>query len=89
MLPRIDHIEVVEPLYQEFARVLQSKPYQGDISCQYSARLSVATDNSVYQQLPQLVLNPRNKFDVQIITQLANEEKFNKIKFSARGGMIT
>ncbi|MDO7084898.1 FAD-binding and (Fe-S)-binding domain-containing protein [Pseudocolwellia sp. AS88] len=86
MLPRIDHIEVVEPLYQEFARVLQTKPYQGDISCQYSARLSVATDNSVYQQLPQLVLNPRNKFDVQIITQLANEEKFNKIKFSARGG---
>jgi len=86
MLPRIDHLEVVAPLYQEFARLLQTKPYQGDISCQYSARLSVATDNSVYQQLPQLVLNPRNKFDVQIITQLANEEKFNSIKFSARGG---
>lgn len=86
MLPRIDHLEVVAPLYQEFARLLQTKPYQGDISCQYSARLSVATDNSVYQQLPQLVLNPRNKFDVQIITQLANEEKFNNIKFSARGG---
>jgi FAD/FMN-containing dehydrogenase len=86
MLPRIDHIEVVDPLYQEFSRVLKTKAYQGDISSQYSSRLSVATDNSVYQQLPQLVLNPRNKFDVQIITQLANEEKFNKIKFSARGG---
>jgi len=86
MLPRIDHLEVVAPLYQEFANILQTKPYNGDISCQYSARLSVATDNSIYQQLPQLVLNPRNKFDVQIITQLANEEKFNHIKFSARGG---
>lgn len=86
MLPRIEHIELVEPLYQEFANLLQTKAYQGDISCTYGARLSVATDNSVYQQLPQLVLNPRNKFDVQIITQLANEEKFNNIKFSARGG---
>jgi len=86
MLPRIDHIEVVAPLYQEFSRVLKTKAYQGDISSQYSARLSVATDNSVYQQLPQLVLNPRNKFDVQIITQLASEEKFSSIKFSARGG---
>ncbi len=86
MLPRIEHLEVVAPLYQEFARILETKPYQGDISCQYSARLSVATDNSVYQQLPQLVLNPRNKHDIQIITQLASEEKFNEIKFSARGG---
>ena len=86
MLPSIKHLEVVAPLYQEFARILQTKPYQGDISCKYSARLSVATDNSVYQQLPQLVLNPRNKYDIQIITQLASEDKFNAIKFSARGG---
>ncbi len=86
MLPRIDHLEVVAPLYQEFSQLLQTKPFQGDVSCQYSARLSVATDNSVYQQLPQLVLHPRNKHDIQIITQLANEDKFNEIKFSARGG---
>jgi len=86
MLPRIDHLELVAPLYQEFAKKLQLLPFNGDVNCQYSARLAVATDNSIYQQLPQLVLHPKSKEDIQLITSLANEDKFKVIKFSARGG---
>lgn len=86
MLPRLSPEELVSPLYQEFAKILATKHFTGDINFQYSARLAHATDNSIYQQLPQLVLHPRSKQDIQIITLLGCEEKFNDIKFSARGG---
>jgi FAD/FMN-containing dehydrogenase len=86
MLPHLDHQSLISPLYKAFSQALSSLSFSGDINCQYSARLAVATDNSVYQQLPQLVLHPRSIEDVQIITRLAKQEKFNDIKFSARGG---
>lgn len=86
MLPRLDHQELVSPLYQQFANQLSKQRFSGDVNMQYSVRLAVATDNSIYQQLPQLVLHPRNKQDVQLITSLANKIQFNEIKFSARGG---
>ncbi len=86
MLPRLDPAELIKPLYQDFAHALKQTAYKGEINTQYSARLSVATDNSIYQQLPQLVLHPRTKQDVQLITKLATQARFNDIKFSARGG---
>ena len=86
MLPRLSPQELVSPLYQEFAKVLATKDFTGDINFQYGARLAHATDNSIYQQLPQLVLHPRSKQDIQIITALGSEAHFNEIKFSARGG---
>ncbi|MCJ8321605.1 MAG: FAD-binding oxidoreductase [Colwellia sp.] len=86
MLPRLDPQALVSKLYQEFSQSLKSQHFTGDINTSYGARLSAATDNSVYQQLPQLVLHPRTKQDIQIICILCSEEKFNDIKFSARGG---
>ncbi len=86
MLPRLDELALVSPLYQEFAQQLKTQRFSGDISLQYSDRLAVATDNSVYQQLPQCVLYPRHKQDVQLITRLATQHKFAQVKFSARGG---
>ncbi len=86
MLPRLAPQELVSPLYQEYAKVLAAKRFSGDVNFQYSARLAHATDNSIYQQLPQLVLHPRSKQDIQLITELGAEQRFNDIKFSARGG---
>ena len=86
MLPRLDPQSLVSELYQEFSQSLISQQFSGDINTSYGARLSVATDNSIYQQLPQLVLHPRTQKDIQIICLLASSAKFNDIKFSARGG---
>ena len=86
MLPRLDPQALVSKLYQEFSQSLTSQHFSGDINTSYGARLSAATDNSIYQQLPQLVLHPRTKQDIQIICKLSSENKFNEIKFSARGG---
>lgn len=86
MLPRLDPAELIKPIYQDFVSALNQTAYKGEINSQYSARLSVATDNSVYQQLPQLVLHPRTSNDVQLITSLSSQQRFAEIKFSARGG---
>ena len=86
MLPYLDHQALVDPLYQQFANTLKKQRFSGDVNLQYGARLAVATDNSIYQQLPQMVLHPHNKQDVQTITKLADESQYQAIKFSARGG---
>ncbi len=86
MLPRLAAQSLLEPLYQEFTQTLTSQQFTGDINSQYGARLAVATDNSVYQQLPQLVVHPRTKADIQLLAKLASAETFQSIKFSARGG---
>ncbi|SET29489.1 D-2-hydroxyglutarate dehydrogenase YdiJ [Thalassotalea agarivorans] len=86
MLPKLDAKALVAPKYLAFADALTNANFSGDIHTQYSARLAVATDNSVYQKLPQLVILPRSIEDVTLATRIASEARFNDIKFSARGG---
>jgi FAD/FMN-containing dehydrogenase/Fe-S oxidoreductase len=86
MLPRIDHQTHLPSLYENFIASLKSNNFTGDINASYSARLAVATDNSVYQQLPTLVIHPRMKQDIVVLAKTASEEQYREIKFSARGG---
>jgi len=86
MLPRIDHQTHLSPLYERFITSLKNNGFTGDINASYSARLSVATDNSIYQQLPKLVINPRTRQDIVVLTKTASEDQYSEIKFSARGG---
>ena len=60
--------------------------FLGEIDTSYAARISLATDNSIYQSVPQGVLFPKSTSDVQIITEVANLDEFKELKFSPRGG---
>jgi FAD/FMN-containing dehydrogenase/Fe-S oxidoreductase len=86
MLPRIDHETHLSPLYERFVASLNRNGFSGDINASYSARLSVATDNSIYQQLPKLVIHPRTRQDIVVLAKTASEDQYKEIKFSARGG---
>ncbi|QBY05941.1 FAD-binding oxidoreductase [Thalassotalea sp. HSM 43] len=86
MLPRLDSTDITLPLYQTYAKALKKAGFKGDIETSYSSRLAVATDNSVYQQVPQAVIHPKTVEDVKIINAVATSDKFQEIKFSARGG---
>ncbi|WP_068546318.1 FAD-binding and (Fe-S)-binding domain-containing protein [Thalassotalea crassostreae] len=86
MLPALDYSDVVSPTYKKYLKALRKSAYKGEVSCQYSARLAVATDNSVYQQIPQAVLHPKSVEDIKLITSIASQSLFNEIQFSARGG---
>ena len=70
--------------YQSYLTALADSAFSGDIEYSYGARLAVATDNSVYQKLPQAVVLPRSVEDLQIVGQLAEQHPL--VRFSARGG---
>lgn len=86
MLPKLSHQQTLEPVYLAFLNALAESGFTGDIDKRYSARLAQATDNSVYQFLPQAVLYPRNQTDIRIALKLASSAEFEQVVFSARGG---
>jgi FAD/FMN-containing dehydrogenase/Fe-S oxidoreductase len=86
MIPKLAPEQSLSPLVREYAAALTAAGFSGDIETSYAARLAVATDNSVYQALPQAVLLPRDVSDLQTITRIAQAPAFLSLKFSPRGG---
>ncbi|MGJ3493941.1 Anaerobic glycerol-3-phosphate dehydrogenase subunit C [Piscirickettsia salmonis] len=72
--------------YQQFIDELKKNPFSGDINTDLANRIVFATDNSIYQNLPQAVIAPRHHQDILRITQLLAQPKFRHIALSARGG---
>ncbi|WP_421131610.1 FAD-binding and (Fe-S)-binding domain-containing protein [Alteromonas sp. A079] len=83
-LPRVAPQQSLSEHYQQYLDQLAESGFSGDIEYSYASRLAVATDNSVYQKLPQAVLFPRNVRDLATIGELVNRHPL--VKFSARGG---
>ncbi|CAH8187600.1 D-2-hydroxyglutarate dehydrogenase YdiJ [Vibrio aestuarianus] len=86
MLPRLHHQSDVDPVVLSFLQQLKAEGFSGDIESQYSSRLAVATDNSVYQQLPQAVVHPKSTHDVSLIGKISSKPEFERVTFSPRGG---
>ncbi|MCG9682486.1 FAD-binding oxidoreductase [Vibrio sp. Isolate23] len=86
MLPRLHSQSDVDPVVLSFLEDLRQSGFTGDIESQYSSRLAVATDNSVYQQLPQSVVHPKSTQDVVLIGRLSTQSQYERITFSPRGG---
>ncbi len=86
MLPRLSDIPQLSPLVSDYLAELKRQHFAGDIASSYADRLSLATDNSVYQQLPQAILFPKDTADVVRLTKLAQKEKYLSLTFTPRGG---
>ncbi len=80
----LDPSSIIESDYQEFLALLKKSTFSGDIEFSYASRLAVATDNSIYQQLPQAVVLPKSTEDLSLIGKTASQ--FENVRFSARGG---
>ncbi len=85
-LPRLENNNCVDAVVLKYLQELKEQGFSGDIESQYSSRLAVATDNSVYQQLPQAVLHPKSTSDVILIGKLSTHPDYERITFSPRGG---
>jgi len=72
--------------YVEFIAELRARGFEGDISTSYADRTVLATDNSIYQRMPQAVAFPRNAMDVIRVGKLAGEERFAEVTLVPRGG---
>ena len=86
MIPALNVLSPIDALYIEFLDQLASASFQGDIARDDSNRVTLSTDNSIYQILPQAVIYPRHKEDVVAVCKLAAEERFHDIVLSPRGG---
>ena len=86
IIPRIANLAKVEANYQKFLEALAKSGFKGEIESSYSARLLCATDNSVYQRMPQAVVFPQEREDVVKLFKLASERQFSALAFAPRGG---
>jgi FAD/FMN-containing dehydrogenase len=68
-----------------FLQVLEQQGFTGDTATSYADRLTMATDNSVYQLLPDAVFSA---FDGGrgLLARVAAEERFKSLIFTPRGG---
>ncbi|WP_017345976.1 D-2-hydroxyglutarate dehydrogenase YdiJ [Pantoea sp. A4] len=85
MIPGLDDVPGIPPETKRFLAELRVRGFSGDIADQYSDRLTLATDNSIYQCLPEALLFPRHSADIELLTRLA-DESFPAITFTPRGG---
>ena len=86
MLPRVSDMRAPAPLHGELAAELRLRGFEGDLAPAFGDRIVSATDNSIYQLLPQLVVFPRSVDDLVRITRIAAEPRFKDIVFAPRGG---
>ncbi|MEH6454029.1 MAG: FAD-binding and (Fe-S)-binding domain-containing protein [Psychromonas sp.] len=86
MIPKLAIQENIKTDYFEFLKALTATDFSGEIEQSYASRLSVATDNSVYQCLPQAVIFPKSTQDIVAICKLAQQPAFSDVRFSPRGG---
>lgn len=86
MIPQISQAPGVVQLVLNFLQALEQQGFTGDTATSYADRLTMATDNSIYQLLPDAVLFPRSTADVALLARLASEERFKSLVFTPRGG---
>ncbi|QHE85466.1 D-2-hydroxyglutarate dehydrogenase YdiJ [Hydrogenophaga sp. BPS33] len=72
--------------YRRFLTALKEAGFSGEMTTLYGDRLVLATDNSVYQRLPQAVVFPRDTADVQRLARLVDLDVWRSIVLVPRGG---
>lgn len=86
MMARLDPSTGMADCYQRFLEALREVGFKGEIAPDYANRAVLATDNSLYQRLPQAVLYPRDAEDLECLARLAGREEFHRVVLAPRGG---
>mgnify|MGYP000600315963 CR=1 FL=1 len=86
MIPKLSPFAEQQTLYLEYLNSLEARGFRGEIQSDISNRLALATDNSIYQILPQGIVYPRDIDDLITAAKLVSETRFQTIVLTARGG---
>ncbi|WP_413491552.1 FAD-binding and (Fe-S)-binding domain-containing protein [Morganella psychrotolerans] len=86
MIPRLTQSPQVSPETGRYIIALNESGFTGDTTTRYGERLTLATDNSIYQLLPQAIVFPRSVADVILIMRIASQDEFRSVQFTPRGG---
>lgn len=86
MIPQISQAPGLNQRVLDFLAALKENGFSGDTATHYADRLTMATDNSIYQLLPDAVVFPRSTSDVALLARLADAPHFTTLTFTPRGG---
>ncbi|OWV29778.1 FAD-binding oxidoreductase, partial [Halomonas campaniensis] len=76
----------VRSRYVAFLDALRARGFEGEIAPDYANRTVLATDNSIYQRLPQAAVYPKHAEDLERLTRLAAQTTHRDIVLTPRGG---
>ncbi len=86
MIPRLADAPGLEPKVSRWLGKLEKAQFGGEIDTRLAARMAVATDNSIYEILPQAVVFPKTPSDVATIMRTLNTPETRDIQIVPRGG---
>ncbi len=86
MIPRLATTPSTPPLYDQFLHELTKTGFKGELARDYGSRTVLATDNSIYQWLPQGIAFPKDIDDLVKLAELVQKPEFNSIVLTPRGG---
>ena len=72
--------------YVAFLDALRARGFEGEIAPDYANRTVLATDNSIYQRLPQAAVFPKHAEDLERLAKLAAELPHRDVVLTPRGG---
>lgn len=86
MIPQLTKTPGLDSVTENYLSAVKKAGFTGDIDTSYAGRLTMSTDNSVYQMLPQGIVFPRSTADISLLTTIAQREEFRSVTFTPRGG---
>lgn len=82
MIPQLKQAPGVDSRVVEYLAALKRSGFSGDVATGYADRLTMSTDNSIYQLLPQAIVFPRSTADVVIIARTADADEYKHLRFT-------
>lgn len=76
----------IDPTTRRFADALRQSGFCGDLEQQLASRLALATDNSIFQILPDLIVLPKDESDVILLGKIMAKAEFQSVVVTPRGG---
>lgn len=86
MIARLHAEPQLAKVYRAFLAQLRTAGFHGEITLDLATRTVLATDNSIYQRLPQAAVFPRDAADVSCLATLIAQEEFREVVLAPRGG---
>ncbi|WGI25263.1 FAD-binding and (Fe-S)-binding domain-containing protein [Halomonas alkaliantarctica] len=86
MIALLSPIDNLDAAYLYFFESLKEYGFEGEIAPDYANRTVLATDNSIYQRLPQAAIYPKHAEDLERLTRLAAQTTHRSIVLTPRGG---
>ncbi|MCD5990265.1 FAD-binding oxidoreductase [Pseudomonas sp. CDFA 553] len=86
MIARLSPAVAQSTTYEAFLDALDAAGFRGEIARDYGGRTVLATDNSIYQRLPQAAVFPLDEQDVAIVSRLVAEPRHSSVVLTPRGG---